>query len=261
MTRDADVRKPLAILGRKQLNRSQHLCRYLAALTNGSPEMPTIAGAALLCNSGPRKAMPTREWFAAQRSLWHSARVIWWMLKRPVHDARLVRDMFFSTDLPETDFQRCNPAVSISAPNGAERVPISTLAYQQWKSPSTSDGAWLWQTTPKIVPDHTHDCDSLRLAFDSCAILDRSLQMTLPRPTPGLSAPESSISHPRRYHEHISMAAQVMPISAQDMKQKVELGPSALPPVFVLGGADDGIVRVGVNCLQCRTKTLHLPCK
>ena len=85
--------------------------------------MPTIAGAALLCNSGPRKAMPTHEWFAAQRSLWHSARVVWWMLKRPVHDAGLVRDMFFSADLPDTDFQRCNPAVSVTASGGPRRDP------------------------------------------------------------------------------------------------------------------------------------------
>ena len=110
------------------------------------------------------------------------------------------------------------------------------------------------------VPDCTHDCVSLHRLAPAVRCFDRSFQAALSRPTPGLSAPESSASHPAGTHAHISVAAQVMPISAQDMKQKVELGPGALPPVFVLGGADDGIVRFCVNCcvncVQTHTKTL-----
>ena len=82
-------------------------CRYLAKLSQeGTAQLSPIVGAALLANAGPREFMPKLRWFKSQRSLWHAARVFLWMLKRPVHDGRLVREMFFSDDLPEQDFQR-----------------------------------------------------------------------------------------------------------------------------------------------------------
>lgn len=81
--------------------------RYLAKLSQeGTAQLSPIVGAALLANAGPREFMPKLRWFRSQRSLWHAARVFLWMLKRPVHDRRLVREMFFSDDLPEQDFQR-----------------------------------------------------------------------------------------------------------------------------------------------------------
>lgn len=81
--------------------------RYLARLSHeGTSQLAPIAGAALLANAGPREFMPRLQWFQSQRSLWHCARVFLWMLKRPVHDCQLVREMFFSDDLPEEHFQR-----------------------------------------------------------------------------------------------------------------------------------------------------------
>jgi hypothetical protein len=81
--------------------------RYLARLSQeGNAQLAPIAGAALLANAGPREFMPKLRWFKSQRSLWHAARVFQWMLKRPVHNGRLVREMFFSDDLPEQDFRR-----------------------------------------------------------------------------------------------------------------------------------------------------------
>lgn len=87
--------------------------RYLVQLSHGS-NLPELAGVVLMANSGPRQSMPTSQWFKAQRSLWHSARVFWWMIKRPVHDASLVRDMFFSDDLPKAEFQRYHKQLSQS---------------------------------------------------------------------------------------------------------------------------------------------------
>lgn len=125
--------------------------RYLARLSHeGTSHLAPIAGAALLANAGPREFMPRLQWFQSQRSLWHCARVFLWMLKRPVHDGQLVREMFFSDDLPEEHF--------------------------------------------------------------------------------------------KRYHKRLAAAPQVMPITGEDMKQTVTLGPHALPPVVAIGGENDGIV-------------------
>lgn len=86
---------------------SAALRRYLARLSQeGTSQLAPIAGAALLANAGPREFMPKLRWFQSQRSLRHAARVFLWMLKRPVHDGRLVREMFFSDDLPESAFRR-----------------------------------------------------------------------------------------------------------------------------------------------------------
>jgi pimeloyl-ACP methyl ester carboxylesterase len=96
--------------------------RYLAKLSQeGTAQLSPIVGAALLANAGPREFMPKLRWFQSQRSLWHAARVFLWMLKRPVHDRRLVREMFFSDDLPEQDFQRYHQHLA-AAP---QLVPIT----------------------------------------------------------------------------------------------------------------------------------------
>lgn len=83
------------------------MLRYIARQSHAKAGLAPVAGAAFLANAGPREGMPKHRWFAEQRSLWHSARVFWWMLRRPVHDAGLVREMFFSDDLPEEHFRRC----------------------------------------------------------------------------------------------------------------------------------------------------------
>ena len=40
-------------------------------------QLPPLAGCALLTNAGPRKFMPTTEWFLEQGSPLRAARVFW----------------------------------------------------------------------------------------------------------------------------------------------------------------------------------------
>jgi len=51
-------------------------CRYLMDLSAGE-ELPPLSGCALLTNAGPRKFMPTPQWFLEQGSPLRAARVFW----------------------------------------------------------------------------------------------------------------------------------------------------------------------------------------
>ncbi|KAA6423580.1 MAG: hypothetical protein FRX49_06640 [Trebouxia sp. A1-2] len=80
--------------------------RYLIELAD-KQQVPPVAGVVMLASASLTASMPNMEWWNAQQSSMHAVKVIWWMMTSAVFkNASGDKEMLFSQDLPDADFQR-----------------------------------------------------------------------------------------------------------------------------------------------------------
>ncbi|KAL0052087.1 hypothetical protein WJX82_007721 [Trebouxia sp. C0006] len=80
--------------------------QYLVELAD-KQQLPPLAGVVMLASASLTACIPNMEWWHAQQSSMHAVKVIWWMMTSAVFkNASADKEMLFSQDLPDADFQR-----------------------------------------------------------------------------------------------------------------------------------------------------------
>lgn len=80
--------------------------RYLVNLAD-KHDVPVAAGVVMMASAALTACLPDMDWWRAQQSLMHAAKVIWWMMTSQIFtNAKGDKAMLFSHDVPERDFQR-----------------------------------------------------------------------------------------------------------------------------------------------------------
>ncbi|KAL0034745.1 hypothetical protein WJX77_005378 [Trebouxia sp. C0004] len=80
--------------------------RYLVEMAD-KQQLPPLAGVVMLASASLTACIPNMEWWHAQQSSMHAVKVIWWMMTSAVFkNASADKQMLFSPDLLDADFQR-----------------------------------------------------------------------------------------------------------------------------------------------------------
>lgn len=80
--------------------------RYLIEMAD-KKEMPAVSGVVMMASASLTSYIPNMQWWHAQQSSMHAVKVIWWMMTSTVFkNASIDKEMLFSSDLPNSDFDR-----------------------------------------------------------------------------------------------------------------------------------------------------------